>query len=108
MEVNMRARAKKPRAPTVTEMDVAELAWTGAPPEDLPGILAAALVMYACEIDRVDVALPGEQAEAVASAIAAILAEGRATGRVGVRPHRLGWRRVTIDLAGPDPVLLTG
>lgn len=99
----MCARATKREAARVTEMDVAELAWTGAPPEDLPGILAAALVMYACESDRADVALPGEQAEAVAAAIAAILEQGGATACVEVRPHRLGWRRVAIELASRRP-----
>ena len=96
----MRARAK-PRTPRVEELDVGGLARVGAPPEDWPRILAAALVMDASEGRCVDVALPGEQAEAVAAAIAAILEEGGATGHVEVRPHRLGWNRVSLVLADP-------
>lgn len=95
----MRTRTKKPRGSGVVELDVVGIARLGAPPAELPGILAAVLVMDACEGGRVDVALPGEQAEAVASEMVAMIEEGRATGSVVVRPWRLGWHRVTAELA---------
>src|SRR5512139_632886 len=100
----MRTRTKKPR---VEELDLAGLARIGTQPEDQPGILAAVLVMDACEDGAVEVAFPGEQAEAVAAEIVAILTEGGATGHVEVRPHRLGWRRVRVELIDSGPVPLT-
>ena len=103
----MRTRSRKAGRPRVEELDVGGLARVGGPPDDWPRILAAVLVMDACDGERVDVALPGEQAEAVAAEIVALVDQARSTARVWVRPHRLGWRRVTVELIDSGPVPLT-
>jgi len=93
----MRTRKREARPAGPAEMDLEELAWTGLPPEDWPRLLAAALMVEVEQGRRADIALPGEQAEAVAGEISRMLEEEGWTARVLVSPHRLGWHRVRLD-----------
>ena len=81
------------------EMDLQELDWTGLPPADWPRVLAAALVVEVMQGRGADVALPGDQAEAVAAELSRLLEEEGETAGVLVSPHRLGWHRVRLEAA---------
>jgi len=94
----MTTRSKNRGPGRVEELDVVGLSRFGAPAEDLPGIMAASLVLEACDEGRIEAAFPGDQAEAVSVEAARIIEEGGGAGRVAVRPHRLGWRVVSIEI----------